>query len=454
VGCFFPAAASGCVGSFPAPRDFAVAQIRSDGLLDPSFSGDGVQEIGFGSSESDDRAAAVIHPPDGGLVIGGFAGNDEQQDFALARLEPSGDLDNGFSADGRATIAFPDQTLNFLNDLALSQGGDIVAVGGGYSQKLAVARLRADGSPDPAFSGDGKDALDLGLVGVGEGPSGQAVAIQGDGRILIGGVSSYLAPGGGPDRPLLVRLEEDGDVDPSFPVLTHLPVPDVADVAVQPTGILGVGSSNQFSQLTDFVLFGRQVDGATDRSFPRPDGSVATNFDGREDEANALSVQGDGRVLVAGTVTTESESGEGVVGVARYLMGAGRRDQDADGIRDKPDRCPKGYSKRRRGCPRSKDDGTVSLDISDNRRFVFGSLSSNYLECMDRRRVLTLKLRPGKDRVTRSTKAEYHVDSEEGGFSHNIRNLNPGRYYARAPRSVEAVGICRALRSEVVRIHK
>jgi hypothetical protein len=165
-----------------------------------------------------------------------------------------------------------------------------------------------------------------------------------------------------------------------------------------------------------------------------------------------VSVQGDGRVLVAGTLRSDADVR---VGIARYLMDDARRDQDADGIRDKPDRCPTGFSKRRRGCPRLKDDGRVSIgaDGFGDDRVVGGSLSSNYVECMDRRRVLILKPRPGKDRVVksvRSSEADLEVDQADlGRFS-----LKPGRYYAGVPRSVETVGICRALRSEVVRVRK
>jgi uncharacterized delta-60 repeat protein len=454
VGCFFPAEASGCVGSFPAPRDFAVAQIRSDGLLDPSFSGDGVQQIGFGSSESDDRATAVVHQPDGKLVVGGFTGqgspDQDPSDFALARLEQDGELDSGFSEDGRATVAFDEYSL--LNDVALSENGDLVAVGGvgvgSDGQSLAVARLGTDGSPSPAFSGDGKEVLDLGLAGIGVGPVGHSVAIQGDGRIVIGGVRSFplgIGPGG-PDRPLLVRLEADGDVDPSFPVLRQLPVPDVVDVAVQPTGILGVGSSRQFSEFADFVLFGRQLDGAPARSFPRPDGSVVTNFDGRTDGANVLSVQGDGKVLVAGDNALPLTGGRSVdprVGIARYLMNQGRRDQDADGIRDKHDRCPRGYSKRRRGCPRLRDSRRISIDVDG--RDIAGSLDSRYLECMDRKRVRIRRQRRGRDPRVRSTKALYAEDDGTAGFS--VGGLRPGLYYARAPRSTTQVGICRSATS-------
>jgi uncharacterized delta-60 repeat protein len=434
-------------GQPPAPHDFLVARIRSDGVLDPSFSGDGMQQVGFGSG-SDDGAAAVLTQPDGKLVVGGFAGGNSEADFAFARILQNGELDSDFSADGRATVAFSDES--FLNDLALSESGEIVAVGlGGASpgfpgDYLAVARLTPDGSPDPTLGGDGAENVNL------VDPPGveweQSVALQSDGRIVIGGVVEFFTIR--PTRsPVLVRLEQDGDVDPSFGVLSELPVPYVTDVAVQLTGILGVGPSVEFSSLADFVLFRRQVDGEPDLSFPRPDGSVATDFDARTDDASALSVQGDGRVLVAGLV----ELRHARIAIARYLMDEGRRDQDADGIRDKPDRCPRGFSKRRRGCPRLKDDGSVSLTVFDDGSGRWGIVISNYVECMDGRRVLILKPRPGKDRLVKSTKAVYYQEDEQGEFPFSPR---PGRYHARVPRSVEEVGICRALRSSPVRVHK
>jgi uncharacterized delta-60 repeat protein len=438
----------------PLPGDFAVARIRSDGVLDPSFSGDGMQEIGF-DPDSDDGAAAVVTQPDGKLVVGGFTRADPQEsnegNFAFARLLRDGELDSGFSEDGRATVAFFHG--GSLNDLALSERGEIVAVGSAAGspnpQEVAVARLAPDGSPDPAFSGDGAETFDFAPEAGNAVQSGESVAVQSDGRIVIGGGIEFLVIRCCPRSPLLARLEQDGDVDPSFPVLTQLPILDVPDVDVHSTGILAVGSSGEdHFRLRDFVLFRRHADGAPDLSFPGPDGSAATNFDGRRDEASVLSLQGDGRVLVAGALLTDSPDAR--VGIARYLMDHGRRDQDADGIRDKRDRCPRGFSKRRRGCARLKDEGIVRLGVDDG-SFEGGFLESNYVECMNRRRVLILKPRPGKDRVVGSTKAEYDQEFQDAGFS---ANLNPGRYYARVPRSVRDVGICRALRSEVVRIRK
>jgi uncharacterized delta-60 repeat protein len=438
----------------PSPRDFVVARIRSDGVLDPSFSGDGVRQIDF-DSDSDDGAAAVVTQPDGRLVVGGFAYPGE--DFAFVRLGRDGELDPSFSADGRATITFAEESR--LNDLALSDSGEVVAVGevGAYSsfRDLAVARLSPDGAPDPSFDGDGTATFDVGLGGEGGGASGHSVVVQDDGRIVIGGVSAFgttIGPSAGSLSPVLVRLLRDGGIDQSLPVLTSLPVPDVADIAVQPDGILGAGYSvvghSRFSNFSDFVLFRRHADGAADGSFPRSDGSVRTDFKGAGDLATELTEQADGKVLVAGTAETRRG---GTVGVARYVMRAGRRDQDADGLGDRRDRCPRGFAKRRRGCPRLKSEGALALTVHDS--FVGGQLSSNYLECVDHVRVLMLKRRPGKDRVVRSSQMRYDPENEIGSFNVTL-NTGRGRYYARAPRHREEIGICGAVTSSVVRIRK
>jgi uncharacterized delta-60 repeat protein len=109
---------------WPGKGDFAVARVRSDGELDSSFSGDGVQQIEFGP-DSGDVANAVVTQPGGKHVVGGFAGANGERDFALARLEQDGDLDPGFSEDGRATVAFAESSN--VDDLALPESGEIVA---------------------------------------------------------------------------------------------------------------------------------------------------------------------------------------------------------------------------------------------------------------------------------------------------------------------------------------
>ncbi len=67
-----------------------------------------------------------------------------------------------------------------------------------------VARFDAGGRLDPSFSGDGRTYVDVAGVGF-----GTAIAVQPDGRILVGGIE-------GSNSPVLIRLLRDGRLDPSF----------------------------------------------------------------------------------------------------------------------------------------------------------------------------------------------------------------------------------------------
>ena len=307
-----------------SPSDFAVARIGPAGQLDPSLSGDGFAEIDVAPGENDvaeidDFATAVIGQPDGRFVVGGFSG--------VARLEPDGSLDPTFSEDGRATPPLA------VRDLTPLQGGGIVAVGGALDStgglNLAAARLLPDGVPDPSFGDDGTEELDFGQDEV-----GLSVTVQTDGRIVVGGGSSSRGSigKGSLSSSLLLRLEPDGSLDQSFPVLTALPVGDVTDLVAQASGVLGVGPASQrFSNHADFVLFGRRTDGSPDRSFPRRDGSTRTDFHHGTDAALDLAEQADGKVMVTGDVETKIKN-KRLLALARRLK---RRAREASGERAK-----------------------------------------------------------------------------------------------------------------------
>ncbi len=82
--------------------------LAADGDLDAGFSGDGRTTIDFATGSShEDRAFAAAQQNDGRLVVVGrarFTASDT--DFAIARLNPDGSLDTSFSGDGRTTVAF------------------------------------------------------------------------------------------------------------------------------------------------------------------------------------------------------------------------------------------------------------------------------------------------------------------------------------------------------------
>lgn len=158
-------------------------------------------------------ANAVAVQDDGKIVVAGTetAGVFDNGDFLIRRYTANGSPDPTFSGDGSETIDF-DAYADAAFDLAIADNGKIVAVGYASSDtglsktQAAVVRLRPDGAPDSTFSGDGKRVLS----GVGQ---AQAVVLQDDGKIVVGG----SGPDGSSIGFALARLDDAGKLDPSFP---------------------------------------------------------------------------------------------------------------------------------------------------------------------------------------------------------------------------------------------
>lgn len=81
--------------------DFFVARYREDGSLDSSFGGIRGVSTDFGSGGRDE-ALALASQPDGKIVVAGFssANRDRTEDFAVARYNSDGSLDDTFDSDG------------------------------------------------------------------------------------------------------------------------------------------------------------------------------------------------------------------------------------------------------------------------------------------------------------------------------------------------------------------
>ena len=163
-----------------AGSNFALARYNADGTLDTSFSGDGKQTTEFGG---EDRATAVALQGDGKIVaVGEGGGSFFLPDFALARYNPNGSLDTSFSGDGKQTTDFGGPDGDGATGVAIQGDGKIVAVGyGGTQRDFVVARYDPNGSLDTSF-GSGPQTTDFGGSDVARG-----VAIQSDGKIVVGG---------------------------------------------------------------------------------------------------------------------------------------------------------------------------------------------------------------------------------------------------------------------------
>jgi len=132
---------------------FAIARYRPDGRLDTTFSRDGRTSIDFGYG--DDFARAVAVQPDGKILVAGSGTRNlylTEDDFAFARFRTDGSLDPTFSGDGLRTIHFGGERSDGAYGIDVQSDGRILAVGAsGPAPRMAVTRLTASGGLDTSF---------------------------------------------------------------------------------------------------------------------------------------------------------------------------------------------------------------------------------------------------------------------------------------------------------------
>lgn len=168
-----------------------------------------------------------------------------------------------------------------------------------------------------AFGRDGKETLAIGSDPVG------ALAYPGSRVLLLGG---FVGQGHE-----LVRLRHNGSLDRSFGERGHVAI-DFSDVAVQPNGkILTVAtqiSSSGRSSDTELVVTRLRRNGELDRSFGRG-GEKVIDFGGRFNEATAVGIATDGRVMIGGTraTTIEERGGSDAVSMVGRLLPSGALDR-------------------------------------------------------------------------------------------------------------------------------
>ena len=108
-------------------QNFAVARYNSNGVLDTSFSTDGIMQIDFGSCCQ--GANKVLLQRDGKIITVGYANTESSDsDFLLARLNPSSSFDTTFGVAGKVRTSFGDLNGG-ANGAAFQRDGKIVAVG-------------------------------------------------------------------------------------------------------------------------------------------------------------------------------------------------------------------------------------------------------------------------------------------------------------------------------------
>jgi uncharacterized delta-60 repeat protein len=289
-------------------NDFALARYRSNGTLDPSFGTGGKVTTNIGPGNSADAADALIRQADGKLVAAGFTFDPLgvfDPDFVLARYSPDGTLDRGFGTAGTVTTDFAGTSDN-ARALIQQVDGKLVVAGStddtvtGFSD-LALARYNVDGTLDPGFGTGGLVTTDI-ATNINE---ARALVQLADGKLVVAG----FAVGSNFDF-ALTRYNPDGTLDLSFgtggTVTTDIARGEDFALAltVQADGRLVVAGDAETETGMDFALARYNPDGTLDPSFGTG-GTVTTDISGGGDFLRALVVQADGKPTVAGTAGTD-----------------------------------------------------------------------------------------------------------------------------------------------------
>jgi len=279
--------------------DFVVLRYGPNGRLDPSF---------HASAHSFGTVLAV--QPDQKIILGGTIGSYLDVQFALQRLNTDGTLDVTFGRHGEVTTRFPLDSR--LKDIVVQPDGKIVTAGevfGTGAEGFVFARYLPNGDLDPSFGLGGIEKVELGpddhvLAGL---------ALQPDGKIVANGHIPD-SPGSLNHHLGIVRLEEDGSLDPTFGdggivIMTEFDYFTTSSLALQPDG--GILSSGSYYNLgntrTEFGLVRHLSDGTLDVGFGGG-GLAHLDVAGLGSWPNALAVQPNGLLVQAGYSPDEGDA--------------------------------------------------------------------------------------------------------------------------------------------------
>ena len=238
-----------------------MARLNSDGTVDTNFNPD-----------ANNSVRAIVVQADGKILVGGeFTIIGGQARNSIARLNSDGTADTTFNPDANNSV----HAIAVQADGTILVGGYFSSIGG--QARNNIARLHADGTADTTFNS-----------GAGPNDGVASIAVQANGKILVGG---YFSSIGGQARSYIVRLNAGGTVDTNFN-------PDAAyhvhSIAVQSDGKILVGGK--------FETIGGQARNYIARL--NADGTADTNFNpDANNTVYSIAVQADGKILVGGAFT-------------------------------------------------------------------------------------------------------------------------------------------------------
>lgn len=263
------------------------------GTLDTSFGSMGRMQTSSAQGFSC-RTSAIL--PDGRFLLGG----EMNSDLALARVLPSGEMDESFGTHGFVTLDFGDEEA--AQDIALLPDGRILIACWHYpGTEGQIIRCLAGGTLDTTFGGTGRISIALGTL-----CSITSIALMPDGRFVAAGSTSN---GTGPAHFAVFRCLSSGALDTSFSQDGKLSFAftgnnsDVAnDVAIDASGRIVLAGWADGLSITSFATARILPTGVLDTTFSGDGKATTTPVTGGQ--AASLCLQPDGKIIVAGSANS------------------------------------------------------------------------------------------------------------------------------------------------------
>jgi uncharacterized delta-60 repeat protein len=314
--------------------NFGLVRYTTSGNLDTTFGNGGIVSTPI---DSESYGYSVAVQSDGKIVVAGgtYLGYYDFYEFAVVRYTASGALDTTFGMGGIVVTNVGDDYYSFGQGVVVQSDGKIVVAGytynGGY--EFAVVRYTPSGALDAGF---GTGGIALTSLGNDADAYGTCVALQSDGKIVVGGgvelyddsvalpPNSNIAPASKPNSGTiedfaLVRYTTAGVPDTTFgtggAVLTTVGNGDYGygqSVKVQSDGKI-VLAGGAYNGTYTFGVSRYTPAGALDSSFGS--GGIVITLIGSESYGEGVALQSDGKIVVAGYASSSGDE----FAVARYL---------------------------------------------------------------------------------------------------------------------------------------
>jgi len=247
--------------------------------------------VSFFIHAHNDINSVVTRQSDQKIIAAGTIEIDESNHFLIARYNNDGSLDTSLNSTGFITpIVGSNCSVNIVLDSA-----DNLVIGGTCDQAFIVARYTSSGLADTTF---GQEAGHT-TTAIGEQCEIKGLLIEPDGKLIAAGFSMA----NGKMRCALAKYLANGTLDTSFGTSgTLVATPGFHSsahaIARQTDGKIIIAGWAHFGGSEQVVLIRFNTDGTTDTSFGSS-GTIITQI-GLMSHANALVVQSDGKIVIAG----------------------------------------------------------------------------------------------------------------------------------------------------------